>query len=339
MGTGSTNSAGQTESAEAGAEYLETIALLQEEIARLENELLARDESCQGVVADGLSSDDDVAPGDLALARESARLAGELASRDETINLLLDQLRLVEEAEAASRAEWEQLAHWVAELEERVDQQSSEESGAQSETIAAALRRADDAQSVLDRERETWIEKRRELEQQIEHFQAMIEQQTAGVASRQGTDAGSKEDAAGALALLESENRRLRRTCKALEETGRNELRVMGDRLEVAERELEAARKAHDAVQDEHARERREFQIAVASLRAQTARASVAGQEIHGQGTSATAAAGSSALEADMRIRAFRQHLQEIHSHEAESRSSKRLGSRLSRLWSRTVPK
>ena len=46
----------------------------------------------------------------------------------------------------------------------------------------------------------------------------------------------------------------------------------------------------------------------------------------------------SPALEADMRIRAFRQHLREIHVHESEARKPAGLSARLSRLWSRTRP-
>ena len=64
------------------------------------------------------------APGEAELRQELARLDAELAARDETINLLLDQIQLVEEAESASRAEWEQLAAWVTEVEERVERQA-----------------------------------------------------------------------------------------------------------------------------------------------------------------------------------------------------------------------
>jgi hypothetical protein len=341
-----TSSTSQVEGNDASAEYLETIALLQEEIARLENELLAREESCQSTVADGRSSDDEVAPGYLALQGEKARLAAELASRDETITLLLDQLRLVEEAEATSRAEWEQLAQWVTEVEERVERQSREEGSSgeerssQDEMIAVARRQADDTRSLLDRERNGWHEKQRDLEAQIEQLQALLARQSAREASRGEAGAGCQSDAAKALALLEVENRRLRQAIKKLEETSRSESQVLGERLGVAERELAAARKAHDAVEDERARERREFEIAVASLRSQAARASVAAYEINGHGASSAAAGdGSSALDADIRIRAFRQHLKEIHSHEAEVRNSNRLGARLSRLWTRTVPK
>jgi hypothetical protein len=78
----------------------------------------------------------------------------------------------------------------------------------------------------------------------------------------------------------------------------------------------------------------------VASLRAQVSRASLAAKEvaIAGAGTHKTDE-HQSALEADMRIRAFRQHLKEIHQNETEVRNQNRLSARLSRLWSRTAPK
>jgi hypothetical protein len=328
-----TTSASQDERCDADAEYLETIALLQEEIARLENELLARDDSCQGTVTIGRSSDDEVVPGDSSAAPELERLTAELASREETIGLLLDQIRLIEEAESSSRAEWEQLAQWVAEVEERVDRQEQQESGGQEEAIATARRQADEARAVLERERKGWVEKRRELEKQIEELQAVLARQT-----RVGSAPGG--DAARAVAILEAENLRLRQSCTVLEEACRAELQTLGERLEVAQRELEESRRAHNAVQDERARERREFEIAVASFRSQAARASVAAHEATAPGgPAAPTGEGSSPLDADMRIRAFRQHLKEIHTHEAEARSSKRLGARLSRLWGKTVPK
>ena len=108
---------------QADGEYLETIALLQEEIARLEAELLAHEETGPSSEHTDRLRDAPGGPDGLPNQQELDRLGAELAARDETINLLLDQLRLVEEAESASRAEWEQLAQWVAEVEQRVERQ------------------------------------------------------------------------------------------------------------------------------------------------------------------------------------------------------------------------
>src|SRR5262249_51741924 len=105
---------------EFGVDYLETIALLQEEVARLEQELRGRDERPPETSSDGAASDPEgtdaaAAMEEAAAARaEIERLESELAGREETIGLLLDQLSRVEEAHAANRAEWEQLAGWLA---------------------------------------------------------------------------------------------------------------------------------------------------------------------------------------------------------------------------------
>src|SRR6516164_9089545 len=76
----------------------ETIALLQEEIARLENELRDREEACRELES-ACRKDERSEVTDPAAGEEAARLRAELSARDETIGLLLDQLRLVEEAE------------------------------------------------------------------------------------------------------------------------------------------------------------------------------------------------------------------------------------------------
>ena len=109
------------------ADYLETIAILQDEVARLEQELQLSDERQRETPSiDEPSLHDDVAAhaarehvaGEL---EEVERFQTELVSRDETIRLLMDELIRVEEAQAATRAEWEQLDAWVAELEHRVE--------------------------------------------------------------------------------------------------------------------------------------------------------------------------------------------------------------------------
>src|SRR5262249_11416424 len=90
-----------------------TIARRREGIARLENELQEREEACREIES-AYQQGERSEVADPASGEEAARLRAELSARDETIGLLLDQLRLIEEAEAATRAEWEQLAQWVA---------------------------------------------------------------------------------------------------------------------------------------------------------------------------------------------------------------------------------
>ena len=59
-------------------------------------------------------------------SEEVERFKAELAGRDETIRLLLDELSRVEESQTATQAEWEHLADWLDELERRVEGQDGD---------------------------------------------------------------------------------------------------------------------------------------------------------------------------------------------------------------------
>lgn len=327
-----TDSDGQAESGLASLEYVETIALLQEEIVRLESQLLDREEAGQIQPEVGGSCDDDVVPGDMELRQELARLGAEVAARDETINVLLDQLQLVEEAESASRAEWERLAAWVTEVEDRVERQAGAGTAPNDEELPTHRRLAEESLSQLERERESWKNQRLALEREIERLEEMVTRPL----SKPGAPAPGADKA---IAGLESENRRLRLLHQELEENARAETEALRRSLESVQQALAETRGELDVLRDDRDRERREFEIAMASLRAQVSRSSLVARETTecGSGTVATGDP-SPALEADIRIRAFRQHLREIHLHEAEARKPAGLSARLSRLWSRTRP-
>ncbi|MGD0040307.1 MAG: hypothetical protein ABSE84_07825, partial [Isosphaeraceae bacterium] len=245
-------------------DYLETIALLQDEIARLEEELLAHEEIGPSSAHTDRSRADPGDPDELPNRQELDRLGAELAARDETINLLLDQLRLVEEAESASRVEWEQLTQWVAEVEQRIERQD----GAGTEKLALELdahrKQAEECRLQLDLERTAWIDQRRGLENEIHRLQSLLARAAQEVAAPSDT---------AALAILESENQRLRQLCHDHDETIKSEAQSRREAMEMARRELEEVRREHDLVQDERDRERREYEIAVASLRSQASRA------------------------------------------------------------------
>ena len=308
--------------------YVETIALLQEEITRLEAELLAREEASQALAAERGQSDDERAGGEVRQGQEVDELRLELSAREETIGLLLEQLRLVEEAEAANKVEWEQLAQWVAEVEERVERQEGAGAHREVEETDDHRREAEKAARARhEQERADWADERRKLEEQVASLEGMI----AASAANQGSTGP-----AAALAAVESENRRLRERCLELESTYQAELQSNKERLDRSLKERDDARGELQSCQDDRQREGREYEIAIASLRAKVSRAAL--------GVPGTAAATSQAtevnpaLEADIRIREFRQHLKEIHCHETEARNAQRLGARLSRLWRKTSP-
>jgi hypothetical protein len=308
--------------------YVETIALLQEEIARLEAELHAREEASQALAAEGGRSDHERAGGEVMLGREVDQLRLELSAREETIGLLMEQLRLVEEAEAANKVEWEQLEQWVAEVEERVERQ--EGAGAHRVVEGSENHRREEekaARARHEQERAGWAGERRKLEEQVASLEGMI----AASAANQGSTGQQ-----AALAAVEAENRRLRERFLELETTYRVELQSNKERLDRSLQERDDARGELRSCRDDREREGREYEMAIASLRAKISRAAL--------GVPGTAAAtsqameGNPALEADIRIREFRQHLQEIHCLETKARDAQRLGARLSRLWRKTAP-
>jgi hypothetical protein len=316
---------------DAGAEYVDTIALLEDEISRLERELQARrEDEVESRVCPAPEGD----PAATAVLQQSLdRTREELAARDETISFLLEQLRLIEDVESARRAEWEQLAQWVSEVEERVEGQDLARDRRDEEERAELRRGAHENRRQLEHERQTWAAERRRLEEEAGRLQALL-------ARAATADGGGESGAAAALAALESENRRLRHSYRQLEQSSRAEVEALRTEADGAQTQLAALRKENELAKDERIRERREHETAMASHRASASRASLAaGEATHVAHSRDEEADHQEPLDVDLRIRAFRQHLKEIHCHEAETRNQNRLSARLSRLWSRTTPK
>lgn len=308
-------------------DYQETISLLQEEVVRLENELRLRDEA---------GSDQPPHPGsdaaaDEAASRQVASLLDELANREETINLLLEQARLFEEAESADRANWEQLNHWVQELEQRVESGGGS-AGLLQEALENERRKTGSEQEAFQAERRAWDAQRKAMESETEKLRGMLAQ-----AARQ-PDAASDSVLKG----LEKENRRLR---SAMSEFARvsaaaAEADSLRERLVTTQGELAQATRTLQERLDDQGRERKEHEALVNDLRSQVARESLKRQETQVLHAVAPAAkAGGSAMSPDDRIRAFRQHLKEIHEKEAEERAQRTISARLSRLWRKTGPR
>jgi uncharacterized small protein (DUF1192 family) len=332
-----------------GAVYREAIALLQDEVARLEQELRWRDEESSNARADGatpIGDEADTAADAGEMPRERAeleRLERELAGRDETIGLLLDQLSRVEEAHAADRAEWEHLAGWLAELERRVEGQDGEALLRLEERLAAREQEVQTLRKSAEQERRAGEAQRQAAEAEIARLQAALAQVRAAPAA---AGSGGEPSAPGAALVsqvadaLRSENRRLR---AALEESAK---RLAADPAETRDARLGEALNERNGLlrrleqlEDERKRERHEHAAALAELQAQLSRASLVPRD---EG-SARAGEGSGQdtrdRDVDLRIRALREHLLEIHQQEADARRRKQLLPRLSRLWSRTGPR
>jgi hypothetical protein len=311
-------------------EYQDTVVLLQDEIARLEEELRQRDEAPMGepIGADfGLTrgAEGQAAPADTA---RIAELTTELSRRDETIALLLEEIRLVEEAEAAGRAEWEQLNQWVGQVEQRVDSRDEQDTQLIQE-LAAEKRKADELRLAADTERRASDKKHKALEEEVGRLRAKL----STVAKQTDSNADM------ALAALESENRRLRKSFDELTRTAATagEVGPVKAELTSTRKRLDEAEGKLRGLEDDIARERKEHEAELAAVRSQMAREPL--QRREGSPDSGSAPPREvSPISADERMMAFRQHLQDVHQRELEERSQKRLSARLSRLWNRTGP-
>jgi hypothetical protein len=320
-----------------GAEQ-ETIALLEEEIARLEAELRMRDLATVTEV-DALRDDTDTgrprSEHDRGSEQEQqvCRLQDELAAREETIALLLEQVRLADEAEAASHAEWEQLHLWVQELERRVADRGEAEPAPELRAELEAERRSAEAlrQSAEKAER-SWDVERRALVAEVERLRARFTEV-----------AGQSDTSIAAVRALEHENQALRDAYALLARTT-----VPAHDLDGLLYDLKVLQQKHDALvqelekeRDQRQRERNEHEASLNALRTQLARDSLRRQEeqVRAASVSVVPAAMETPLEADMRIRALREHLKEIHRDESEQRMRRSLAARLSRLWNHTVTK
>lgn len=315
-------------------DYEETIALLQEEIVRLENELRARDEGRTDAGDPEPSGPGDEAFG-VGLRAQVASLTAELAAREETIHLLLEQARLTEQAEAAEQANWEQLNRWVEEIEQRVEQGGGPEAADLRSTLDAERRRFDGERLEIQTERRAWETTRRGLEAEVGKLRETLAQ-----AARQP---GKEGDAV--LEALEQENRQLR---QAMAETAQlsaaaAEADGLRQRIMTVEQELAKVEKDLRQTVDDLQRERNEHTAIVSGLRSQIARDSLKRQEEHVlasvESEGSVSGDGTSLLAVDERIRAFRQHLRDIHEQEEHERAQKRLSARLSRLWHKTGPR
>src|SRR5262249_44357216 len=181
------------------------------------------DRQCELGSSAGATADLDAEPGDDPIPAggpdaESERLAAELADRDETIRLLLDELERLEAAQAATRTEWEHLAGWVAELEGRVDGQDSGALRQLEERLVSQQQEEDTRRQRWEGDRRDWETQRQILEAEIARLQSTVNlAATAG-----GDDVGPVHDchgsAAAAVEALQAENVRLRAAWQELAE-------------------------------------------------------------------------------------------------------------------------
>lgn len=303
---------------------METIALLGEEIARLEEEIRIRDLAAAAQSQDPQSFPEPPAH-NAETEKRIAQLETEIAGREETIALLLEQTRLADEAEAAGRAEWEQLHNWVQEVERRVAEQTDPGTDLREE-LGTERRNNELFRQAAEMEQRSWEVQRQALVAEVERLRARFSEV-----------AGESDTTVAAFGALEHENRQLR---EAYDELVRSSVAL--HEMDAITTELQTVRQQHDGLaqelkrhQDDRQRERNEHEANLNALRSQLARDSLRRQDEQLR-AAAVPASKESLLEADMRIRAFREHLKEIHHDETEQRMRRSLAARLSRLWNHT---
>jgi hypothetical protein len=330
------------------ADYLETIAILQDEVARLEQELQLNDHRQRETPSiDEASLHDEAAERSdrehIAAERaENERFQAELVSRDETIRLLMDELIRVEEAQAATRAEWEQLDAWVAELEHRVE--GHDEIGIREleNRLAVEQSKVDSLQAKSERDRRAAEAQRQIYKAEIARLRETLDE-VANSAKIPGCLDGRVTEGSGpdanALEVLQAENLRLRAAWQELVERTSSVDRSQSLEVKLAEtlNEQDQLRRQLEQVQDERKREHLEHQANVAELQSQLSQASLIQSAAPPQEKSPEGITPGQEIE--LRLRALRQHLLETDQLEKEERRQKRLVSRLSRLWSRTGPR
>jgi hypothetical protein len=184
---------------------------------------------------------------------------------------------------------------------------------------------------AIEKEQRSWEVQRQTLVAEVERLRAKFTQV-----------AGESDATVAAVQALEHENHQLR---DAYHEFARNavpsyEVDAIVNELQAVRNERDAIAQELERVNDERKRESNEHEAALNALRSQSARESLRRQEEHVKAAASftPSPSGNPLLEADERIRAFREHLKEIHQDEAEQRMKRGLAARLSRLWHHTGP-
>lgn len=280
----------------------EMILLLQAEVEQLQLDLAERDARLSEAMAWGneCSTAGNLDAGKSSEAEELAlrldELLDELQCCDEQVKVLEEQRRLMEEACEAEREERRQLEAWVNQIELRVAQRDQEKN-AENENLRRRLEEATEARS--------------RLEEQIKEASSQTK------ADRAHTRL---------LQTLRDENAQLRRR---LEETGTARLQLENRLREV---ERQAAPENGAANVDNVLREER---IRMAQERAELARQRTKLLDLQSELEQRSARNEKSLNDSDTRLRAFRDHLREIHEDEQRTRKENSLVSRISRLWNR----
>lgn len=185
-----------------------------------------------------------------------------------------------------------------------------------------------------------------ELEGEI----ARLREQAATVAvSAVGADPELQEqfhEAQAVIQVMDEENRRLRQTCLELTKASdrQAESDMLRTQVETLQAELSRIQMELRGERDERERERNVHETAIVTLQSHAAREALESQREQIQEGStppphSLPSYASRDTSIDERIRAFREHLRDVHQREEEERQRKSFTSRLSKVWMKSRPK
>jgi FHA domain len=278
---------------------LEMLDLLKSEIQQLQHEVAQRDarlaELAETDRAAGTDEDHEESDETAALLERLDQMLAELQLSDERAATLEDLLRAADEATRAESEERRQLVSWMEDIEARIGEREAEWQAAQD-----ALQGRIDA---LHADRERFSERLKEL------------------GNRDGTAASAKliEDLREEVETLRRKLDLAEQACAAL-------------RKKIDDTEFQNSIEARDKYIEQKIREER-LEMAQEHTRIARERAEVA--RMKAQLETKAPPEPQKLDEATCRVQAFREHLKDVHVKESRERDTKKLSSRLARLWKR----
>jgi pSer/pThr/pTyr-binding forkhead associated (FHA) protein len=279
-----------------------TMEMLRAEMEQLQWDLADRDQQLEELRAqlsaqDGTFAEEPPASDvDAALVTRLEELLDELDRSDQRIGQLEESLRCADEATQAAREERRHIDEWVNDIERRL-REREEEQQAEHEVLQQRL-----AETISDRD---------DLEERLRRY-----------AAKPATADVSKQE----LDRLGQKNAELQKQVECL----RDERNQLSEKLE----ELSNAGRAED-IEARIQVATREEQVRIAQEKALLARQQADLTAMRSELDHLTQGPGRDACDIDNRMRAFREHLREIHDEEQRQRSERGLATRLSALWRR----
>ncbi|MGI9518360.1 MAG: FHA domain-containing protein [Pirellulaceae bacterium] len=274
--------------------------LMRAEIEHLHAELAQRDtELSEAINSSGPVNESPVDDTETTkLVDRLEQLLDELGEADERVRNLEEMVQVADEATHAEHEERKQLESWVSEIETR----------------------------IADREQQ-WRAREEKLQARLEEA-ARQQQEAAENLSRVvgGEGAEFQQRAQAQIAKLTQRNATLVADLESARAEGQQLEKLMG---EVGTNSDELSQFA------ERQEQIRQYEIDLAQERARVARQKAELTKLREQ---LEVSANSQELtedNPDVRTRAFRQHLQEIHEQEQRERKERSLASRISRIWNR----